>query len=938
MNDFGKTSLFDKVIPKTTDYSADLKQCDDHKSYTIFTQGLFDVSGFTTDKYWEFYNFLMSDKDENGNTIKPVFKKLKRIECYLLKHPLFNFPILFYPLFQFVHHAQIGFKFIDEDDKVIRHATIQLQNSWYPSTSETVPFDLPLTCKRVDFTDKGDVSPDNEDIIVHLNDKTGIYFDLLEPLNYTDQAFIDMNKFTYFRGINLDFLKGTVNFNFFLESYKMWRAINTDSVIPDMNIPDVVKKLNTMSCHTAEGVKCGGGTGDGSLFVFNTFSPAFISANEGCIMNFADLSRVTEDESGSVQLSSKFLNFLQWTFSNLYCSKKPETYTSSFSKHYITLSTAGFNYNWALKAKYNAANTDSKNGTTPPPNMQPVGTADQINALFKNLRPTTSGKSGWLDKKGWKKDSDDSKDPDDPTCDTFDKLMDALSIGKSLVQAKVDPANFQASANADNAPFLCQGENYTCEIFSRYMVSGILNRDDIWTGADNPVKIDKHFDFSFNGTEEGDMTFSDNLFRSYSMYWPVAVFDDGYENGVSETEFNINEKFKDDKILYAKQAQLFKYLFKGQLIEAGKTSGNILMSAVSDFLSLPIFSTLIDYLGNAKVQKGYTTMTSVLTGLFYALFLYEFLGVEEVFVVGYPLRNYSKDNFQNTYVKNYVCEPYIYKFQIGKSSRAAIANNKCIEAYLKWIKNQKAPNPIFGKFDIDSDPAMKKLREDIKAAYEKIKQGIKGDPQNLTPEQIDESCKLVPSIGGLKDDCKILKEFSNYGRDGIDVMGGGKDVLSSLLTFIEQNPKKIPLFLAESLANFASDIGNKIFEILTMFMGRFTTICHQNYDLDPQIMMQTNLDKNKFYQFPDFNRPSAGESCSISCDIEKGVTDIINAPKIQTYKNDFTAKKFKAKYNIVDPYEQRPTDPNKGFYITLTICILIVIAVISFLIYKSMKK
>ena len=110
MKNFGKTSLFDKVIPKT-DYISDLKQCDDHKSYAIFRQGIFDVSGFSTDKYWEIYNFF-----EQANPKYPGKKNkevIKRVECYLLKHPLFNFPIVFYPLFQFVHHAQIGFKFIE---------------------------------------------------------------------------------------------------------------------------------------------------------------------------------------------------------------------------------------------------------------------------------------------------------------------------------------------------------------------------------------------------------------------------------------------------------------------------------------------------------------------------------------------------------------------------------------------------------------------------------------------------------------------------------------------------------------------------------------------------------------------------------------------------------------------------------------------------------
>jgi hypothetical protein len=185
----------------------------------MFTQGIFNVSGLTTDKFWKIKDFI----DSHINTSDDK-KRIVKIECYLLKHPLFNCPVVFYPLFQFVHHAQLGFRFLNKFGEPIRHMNMQLQNSAYPVTSETIPFDLPTTCNLLSYKD-GKV--DKNDIYLNLNDKTGIYVDLLERDDFTSENIIEMNKYTYFRSINLSFLKGTVNYNYFLKSYALWRMLNT---------------------------------------------------------------------------------------------------------------------------------------------------------------------------------------------------------------------------------------------------------------------------------------------------------------------------------------------------------------------------------------------------------------------------------------------------------------------------------------------------------------------------------------------------------------------------------------------------------------------------------------------------------------------------------------------------------------------------------------
>ena len=889
MNNFGNTNLFDKIIPKTDDYDSDMKQCDDHKSFATFRQGIFDVSGFSTDKYWEIHSFF--------EAINPIYNKpnkecIERIECYLLKHPLFNFPIAFYPLFQFVHHSQIGFKFIDTNGNTIRHMTIQLQNSWYPTTSDTVPFDVPSTCKRVNISKDGTVSDSSSDIIVLLNDKTAIYADFLENDNYTSDAIIEMNKYTYLKGINLNFLQDTVNFNFLLESYRIWRYLNTNTADSSGSIPPVIREFETLTC-SSTGSKCGGGPGDGSLFVFNTFSPAFLSKNEGCILNFANI------QGESSKISSKFLDFTKWIYSNLYNSKTKETYINSFTKHYITLSTSMLSYDWAL-------NSGKDN-------------ADDINILFSKMRDGT-----WLNEKGWGVDSSNI----DPSCAVFDNLMTSIATSSNLVQAKSSN-----SLNDSSCPFLCQGENYTCETFSRFLVTMIMN-DTTWSDSSNAVNIDKLFDFELPGKSEKDMTFENNLFRSYSMYWPVAIYDLGYENGVKESDFNTKNTFKNDKILYAKQSQLFKYLFKGQFIEAAKVTGNPFMAIVADFLGLPLFNSLVTALTSGSASAGFSTVISVISGLLYALFLYKFLGVEEVFVAGYPIRQiqlHKDNNYSVSWVTEYDCEPSIYKFQIGTKSRAAIANTKCIEAYLAWIKNGKTPDDIFQTISSSNDPILQQIHQKIIDGYDKVNSYINSGNSNNSSSA---KCSAWP-FG--KDLCVSVYNAINDVNGFKNIATGAIDILDAMLLLVK-NPGEIPKVLLTEFANFLGTFGNEVYILLTVFMTRFTTICHQNYTLDPQVMNQRQTNVNNTYQFADFNRPSSGICGSLQGKLTISLQDITNQTTIHPVSRKPISNKFNAKYNILNPYEQREPNPDKWFHITLVICIIVVILVLLYMAYKKNNK
>ena len=67
---------------------------------------------------------------------------------------------------------------------------------------------------------------------------------------------------------------------------------------------------------------------------------------------------------------------------------------------------------------------------------------------------------------------------------------------------------------------------------------------------------------------------------------------------------------------------------------------------------------------------------------------------------------------------------------------------------------------------------------------------------------------------------------------------------------------------------------------------------------------------------------------------------MVNKPELVTYKNNVLPKKFKAEFKLLNPNNEIDINKrsNTGFYITLTICIILVIAIITIIILKISKK
>jgi hypothetical protein len=316
----------------------------------------------------------------------------------------------------------------------------------------------------------------------------------------------------------------------------------------------------------------------------------------------------------------------------------------------------------------------------------------------------------------------------------------------------------------------------------------------------------------------------------------------------------------------------------------------------------------------------YSSIKGVFTNLIYCLFLYDFLGVEEVFLPGYPVRKCVNNN-QYEYVKNYDCEPYIYKFRVGKGSRAAIANYKCLKACLDWLS--------YGASTIYSptatpikDPLLDKLKSDISdiiKQFETIKNKTDlKDPDKVCPKD-DNICKNQIN---MENQVTILSHYAN----------AQGDMLDALLT-IMQNPSKISKLVLKDFGNKIYDTFERVYTVLNLYFRKFTTFCHQNYVLSPQILFQTGSE-NTIYNFKDFSRENT------LCSNLKCTLDIINKQELITYKNNILQKKFKADFKLLNPNNELDINKrnNTGFYITLIMCIIIVMAIITIMILKISKK
>ena len=904
---------FTRIVPEK-----ETELCYNHKSIGYFEQGIFTSRCLELSQKIELINWL----NDNKNIIDSV-------ECFLLKHPLFEFPLPLYPIFQFVHHAQIGFIFKDREGKKIRHYCLQLQNSSWPVISSTSPFNLAQPCKIID-------KDDNVTIQTNLIDKTAIFGHFLEKDNYMDENLIMMNKYTNFTGINLNFLRGKVNWNFFIESYNLWRMANTNVKIDPSKEIIVNNDFHSNYGQIEDKLK---GDGDGKLFCLATFSPAYWSINEGTILHFATIKG-----SDNGKLSDKFGNFIDWVFNNLQCYDDPYQHFRSYSRNYITLSTSVLSLDWAKKV---------------------IKSNDNLVSLSNSLRTVGNVKALWLtDNTSWNPEGQAEKD--------FEQIMDAITKSRNIGQLIPDVSKNEFTYDYSSCPLVVNGSNYTCEVWTSMVISMILNTD---TFNNDDTITDRKFNFNFPGAKfipsstyqtkpsdekdnvyqtktnnkpekispDSDYDLNDNLLRMYSAYWPVAIYEEGYENGIFESEFNksTDPNIMNDRDEYSKQSMIFQYLFNGQDIMASNVTDNPFLKILSEFFSAPLLQSLFSF------DRKSSTIISVFHHLMYIIFLYEFLKVETVYVAGY--RTNDIDGFTFKKYDYFDCEPSIYKFKIGNSTKRGTANSKLLLALLSWITNGRQDSLKDFKLFEDSNinnPYTQQVKKDYNNVIQNFNNlnpnssnfpkpnDVKDDsycdktyPNILNiPDPRNEICKLQNSINGITN--TITKADYIYNNTSQLVNNTYK-----LFTDVVVNRKEVAIPLLEEFSNFISGKALSLVDIISGNMNRFTTWCHQNYELNPAIMINrySNNDKdiNKTQQIGNLKRRSDGicstlNTCNLTSD-NKELNQTINY-QTKILKNCVV--------NLTTPF--KPV--NYFMTIIYIILFLLVIGGIGFYLYKRNKN
>ena len=845
---------FIKIVP-----SSDSAMCTDHYSIASFTQGIFNSSALDLKRKWEITDWL----NKNKNIVTSI-------ECFLLKHPLFDIPLPLYPMFGFVHHSQIGFIFKDKEGKQIRHFCLQLQNGWWPPVSSTVPLNLAQPCKII--------NPDGTSRIeTNLLDQTSIFGNFLESENYMAENIIEMNKYTNFKGIYLNFLNGKVNFNFLLESYRIWRLQNTDIE----HKPDVIENFNFLTDYGQESSKLKG-TGDGKLFVLNTFSPAYWSINEGTILHFATLNGNTD----------KFSSFIDWTFNNLQCYDNPRQHNRGYARTYNTLSTSALSLDWVKK------------------NVE----INQFEILSSCLRPIGKDKASWLI-------SNDKWDPNGTVEKDYEKIMDTIANCKNLGQL-TPLKDSQFKYDYSSCALVPTAGNYNCETYSSMVISMILNTNMF----DN---VDRKFNFNFPGANsDGDTgyTLSDNLMRMYAGYWPVAIYEDGYENGIFESDFNnsTDPNIIADRAEYAKQSMIFQYIFSGLNIEAADVTNNPVLKVLSELFTLPMLQTITGVL-----PKSASTMLPILNNMMYCIFLYEFLKVETVYLSGYKCNDINKSGSFDLY-KYYDCEPAFYKFKIGTSTKRGVANSKLLMAVLKWITQGKTDLLKNFKLFKDSDltSEQKQIVDDIENKFNQA-----GTDINNLYKGGDDCNKLYPIDDCNKYTTNILSqskcEFTNFqnkfciSKNELSKLSNASSVVTNtvdgLLEIIKNRDIAVPLL--KDLGNFVVEKADIFANVIGGNMLRFTTWCHQNYELNPNIMVNGS---GNLIRRPDGICKDFG-ICALS---NKRIT---MPNKIDV---EFKTKTLDCIVNLTDPFP--PKDNN--FTILVIVIILLFLGLWVFLGYKTFKN
>ena len=1029
----GRRCLVNKIMPDT---DAGRAECSDHTSVGSFEQGIFTINSLDQSNYNTVMNWFSDHKDTIGS-----------IDCFLLKHPLFEFPMEAYVFFQFVHHAQIGFKVNDKKGKTIRHFCLQLQNSWWPSVPG-VPFDPARGCLLVDPKTLGNSTkegfsyprkspqpssskspqpsgPPPGRYKMSFADATAIFGAFLEDDDYASDAVIAMNEYTTFKGINLSYLNNLVNFKFFLDSYRFWRGTythsGTDPVDPDLmptlstsQIPICGKSKIDLPVPLSEYKKgYGGGPADGSLWVFDTFSPAYLSFDEGVIFNFATL----EGES----CVDSMMDLCDWTFRNFQCYDNVLQHANSYSRAYATISTSQLNMNWVNKLCLDdnfMQNTFGK--LTLPAEWKKENAASTawkyIRGYDKDGKNYNSSMDWRMSTMQWGNNVNSPLPETNPhvvTCKFFDAIFDLIAAGGSSSnlfqpyvpteqtgQVYVDSATEkQNMANSTCTPILQNSNNYNCEIWSRYLITMIMNTEYLTRGG--KTKITKFFDFDFPGKVTKDPTaycgcspedtnygVTDNLLRSYTAMWPVMLFDKtgniDYQNGVALEDFNSLKELAADAKEYADQSMLFNYMLAGNLMTASEEGDNPVLKALAGMFTLPYVTDIF----KKMMPDSGGTILAALKGLMWGLFLHLFLSVENVYVGGYAMRNAQCVNtasntdptkrytanghsFANDFEPIFDCQNRVYKFKIGGSTLAGQANKKLLLAILKWVVTDQMSGDLLNKWqDIkggtdawqtftndlsDAGSAIKNMVEDLAKAANPGKDTCGpapvpppdfkwNDPKTWgsnTDYQFQklnyDACEMKASTDSIKYGFQALNEGAKaYG----DVVGG-------ILALIK-NPKAIPIDLVNMVGNSVTNATNLIYRFLASSLGNFTTYCHQNYTFAPEMLFQVNTKQvggpTKWSGLKSFipNLNRGNRFCASVC----GDCKLGELGKLETFDNNWSVQKYPGSFKITDPYhtitkKQQMQKENKGGFVAAIVsCIVVILAVVLtlYFINKKVKK
>lgn len=688
----------------------------------------------------------------------------------------------------------------------------------------------------------------------------------------------------------MNFLTGNVNFNFFLESYRIWRLQNTDI----KHTPELIEKFNFISDYGQEQkgtdnqiVKLKG-TGDGKLFVLNTFSPAYWSINEGTILHFATIN--------GDNVTDKFKSFIEWNFNNLQCYDNPRQHKRGYARTYNTLSTSTISLEWV------------KDGVS--------------NDLIKCIRPMDGNKALWAT-------TTDKWNPNGSVEKEYENIMNKISDCTNLGQMTTTLKNGQFGYDYSSCALVPTANNYNCETYSSMVISMILNTDTF----DN---VERKFDFNFPGVSDSKniadtkYTLSQNLMRMYSAYWPVAIYEDGYENGIFESDFNNSNdpNIIADRAEYSKQSMIFQYLFGGLNIEAADATGNPVLKALTELFTMPMINTILGVL-----PKSASTMAPILNNMMYCIFLYEFLKVETVYLSGYRFNDINNASFD--LYKYYDCEPSIYKFKIGTSTKRGVANSKLLLAVFKWIT--KGRTDLLTNFKLFKDSNLTSEQQqkinDINSKFNNVYKDF-NDLISFKPEDCDqnwpvEDCSKVGILGKAGCEYTNMRHSMCSSGNGVKrinfVSSAASNTVDGLLEVIRNRDVTVPLL--KELSNFVFEKADIFANIIIGNMQRFTTWCHQNYESNPNIMASkspnTNYALGNLIRRPDGICKNFG-TCSLS---DKDV------PGFKKFPVNFQTKKLYTRVNNKNILQEDNT-----FAIIVIVFILVFFSLLVFLGFRTKKN